>query len=800
MSRSIVRRRLAVGLAVLGAVALTGCGGGGGGGGGGPSGVLTAVSFIGHFPVPGTTASIPSVFRDQALEFRFDGPLDDPILGGFFSPNGAPVEFAGVPPAGTLPIPYYAFADQSAARTSLQIRANGTPPTQLASYVVGRHRDKPDTIVLDPLVPPNHPLGLPASGGFTANAVYAFVIPSGNGFLFGGQPAPPAGASLLLLPVPIPAFTTQPALGGLFLAGASFGPNPVPPAIVAISPGSGATGTDVDPMTEQDTIRVTFSKAVTAASIDPLKNFIVRNVNLTTAAFPEGVPVPGAVAPQTPGALSDLVFLFIPSAPYGPGVGGAGFQIEVRVGDIPYPQPDNVVPPILGVPTGLTGAQLEISNGMTAILRSTPCTGCQTPVSIVEGFDNSTFLDNTFVQTFGPVKARWNDSTATSQLAGRVISGAPSPQAFGTRQQFEVTPAPYTTTPFVGLFSPFDASAANSGGACGAQGCNLGAAINPAGGSHIMHIYQYGEGTPPMNVRDSLEQIEWSSPSGVTAPTIYPQYSIWCGVSDIAAPIGGGAQQGLNTVFDSNYTLLPYQTGIPTGTSTAGPCGPPGVPGARKVPCGLNQTYTVALQTTQFYPFPLLNPCFDYARKDGVFGNGTNLLFEQNIEPGQQVPNFNRYRANAFIPVRRLIDRPLSQVAASVCPFNQGGTFDVYRARFTFVGLIAQTRSLWYDTSTADPGYLEFIVTPPVASQPAGTQSTWILEGTDVPTPGPSTIGSSGIYIDAQGVTHPQVLTGTGTGQIGGLRYFRFRVEFRANNVANTTPAYSSVSMAYLIP
>jgi hypothetical protein len=799
MSRSSIKTlTLPVAIAVVAAVALTGCGGGGGGGGSPANGVLISVSFVGFFPVPGTSANIPAVFRDQALEFQFDGPLDDPILGGYFSQNGVPVEFGGVPPAGTLPIPYFAFADQFAAKTSLQIWQNDNTMTQLASYVVGRHRDKPDTIVLDPRVSPGHPMGLPVNDGFKTNQVYAFIIPPNNSFLFGGQSAQPAGPSVFTLPVPIPNFTTQPALSGLFLSGGTFGPDPVPPAVVSIQPASGAAGTDADPMLQQDPIRVTFSKAVTSASIDPLKNFIVRNINITSPSFPNGAPVPGSVAPSVVGATSDTIYIFTPSAPYGPGVGGNGFQIEVRVGDIPYPQPNAVVPPILGVPTGLSGTQLEISNSLSTVLRSTPCTGCQTPGSIVEGFDNSTFLDSSFVQTFGPVKARWNDASATSQLAGRVISGAPSPQAFGTRQQFEVNPTPPTTTPFAGLFTPFDASAANSMGQCGTGGCNLGAGINPNGGGHIMHIYEYGEGM--MNVEDSLEQIEWSSPSGVTAPTVYPQYSIWCGVSNIVAPLSGGTQTGLNTVFDSNYTLLPYQTGIPTGMSTNGPCGPPTLPGARKVPCGLNQTYTVALQTTQFYPFPLLNPCFDYSRDTGVSGMGTNLLFEQNIEPGMQAPNFNRYRATNFIPVRRLIDGPLSMVPASVCPFNHGGTFDVYRARFTFVGLVAQTRSLWYDTGTANPGYLEFIVTPPATSQPLGTQSTWILEGTDTNNPGPSTIGSSGVYINAQGQTFPQVLTGTGTGQIGQLRYFRFRIEFRANNVGNTTPAYTSVVMAYLIP
>jgi hypothetical protein len=44
----------------------------------------------------------------------------------------------------------------------------------------------------------------------------------------------------------------------------------------------------------------------------------------------------------------------------------------------------------------------------------------------------------------------------------------------------------------------------------------------------------------------------------------------------------------------------------------------------------------------------------------------------------------------------------------------------------------------------------------------------------------------------ASGV-HPEVLSNA----IAGLRYFRFQIEFRGNNVTNATPAYDSVVMAY---
>jgi hypothetical protein len=314
--------------------------------------------------------------------------------------------------------------------------------------------------------------------------------------------------------------------------------------------------------------------------------------------------------------------------------------------------------------------------------------------------------------------------------------------------------------------------------------------VNSNGGSHIMHLYESSE---LGSTEDSLELIEWGPLTGVTVATTYPNYRIWCGLTSKAAPLTpltGSMLQGLNAVFDTNYTLTPYQTGI---TLQPG-CTDPTAVNPRKVPCGGPAAYTVMLQTTAFYPYPLLSPCFEFSTSTGMSGSGVNLVFEQDIVAGNQLPNFNRYRATFFNPVRRLIDRPINEVTPpGFCPNNQGGQFDVYRHRFTFCGLVAQCRSLWYDTGTANPNYINFIVSPPVTSQPPGTQSTWILEGTDTPNPQPSTTGSQGVFIDANGTINPSVLSST----ISGLRFFRFRVELRGDNATNAVPAYSSASMAY---
>ena len=444
--------------------------------------------------------------------------------------------------------------------------------------------------------------------------------------------------------------------------------------------------------------------------------------------------------------------------------------------------------PLVTVTGNANNITVVIAGNLTAFkFASHVCTNtglCGSFNVAYEGFHDTAQRDTTFIPTFGQ-PPRWNDASAPGQLAGRALAGSPggtNPATLGTRVQYVVDPLPNSVNP-AGLFSPFDASVANSGGQCGPTGCNLG--VNPGGGSHIMHLY---ESVELGNIEDSLEQIEWSPVTGVVAQTTYPNYRIWCGVSSISAPMSAGAIPGLQSVFDSNYNLLPYQTGIPVQAS----CGPPGL-SARKVPCGGPAPYTTALMTTNFCPFPVLSPCFDFSTSTGFSGTGVNLLFEQDIAPGSQVPNFNRYRATAFIPVRRLIDAPLALATPGVCPFNLGGTFDIYKSRFTFVGLVAQARSLWYDTGTANPNYLSFIPSPLVGGQPAGTQSTWILEGTDTSNPGPATPGVGGTYIDAAGNVFPNVLSVT----IAQLRYFRFRLELRGNNVTNSTPSYDKAAMVF---
>jgi hypothetical protein len=785
-NRSGARAALLGAAAVL-AVLFEGCSGdGGGGGGGGTAGAdLIAASFlppsVSTAPGPNGGVALPGAYLDQAVELKFDAVLDAGVLGGFFPAGGAAQLFQGGSPDGTSPVPYFAFADQTAARQSLQVRLNALgAPT--ASYVVGRHRDKPDTLVFDPFVPSLNPFGLPVSPGLDASQEYVLHIPVANALLFGGMPATTFGQDPSTLPRIVQG--NLPPVSDVFRVTPVLSPNFVQPTVDAIEPLGGFTGTPLDPIPESGAILIRFSRRVRAQSLVPMANAIVRNTDVVNFSHPDGIDVAGSLTPFTPSLVDDSVYVFTPAAPYGPGPGGGeGYDIEVLVGTFGNP----AIPQIVSITTGLPGIALPLANSLAAAFRTTPCTGCGLVASIGTTFNQTTKLDSSFIFTFGGL-CRWNAPSALGLLTGRPIAGSPTgntPASLGTRFQFIVDPQPPSTNP-AGLFGPFDASAANSAGQCGPPGCNLG--VNPNGGSHIMHLY---EALELGNTEDSLEQIEWSPVSGVTQATTYPQYRAWCGLTNTQAPLSGGAFPGMFSVYDTNYNLTPYQMGIQLQMG----CANPGAINPRKVPVGGPSNYVVPLATTQFVPFPVLAPCFDYATSAGASGAGVNLLIEQNIAPGNQLPNFNRYRATNFTPVRRLIGRPLEIVTPGLCPFNEGGTFDIYRQRFTFVGLVAQCRSLWFDTGTSDPTYTDFQVNPPIASQPPGTSSVWILEGTDVLNPGPGTTGLSVVYIDAAGVVNPAALA-----MLQSLRHFRFRVELRANNLTNQTPAYVSVSMAYTIP
>jgi hypothetical protein len=332
--------------------------------------------------------------------------------------------------------------------------------------------------------------------------------------------------------------------------------------------------------------------------------------------------------------------------------------------------------------------------------------------------------------------------------------------------------------------------------------------VNPNGGSHIMHLYEAVDlGSP----RDSLELVEWGPTNNFVIQTSYPQYYAWCGITTITAPVTCPAGvTGMSAVYSVNYTVAPRQTIDPL--NPANPpvsCPYPSTPPANNLG-GVRVTGPTTYQAgpgfTSYYPFPIFAPPFDYL---GSGPNSGSLLIEQNISPGQQLANFNRYRASAIAPVRRIIGAPrtLTATCNSGNPTSAGAGCDTYDMRFTFVGIVASARSSFYDTGIvppASPTYVSFTLSPSPANQPPNTSALWELEGANAIS-GPNTPsgGTTGFLTfwsgtPATGQFFPLVLNNTQPGSISltGRRYFRFRVTLRNDNVNNGRQCYNSFILA----
>ena len=802
------RAKTIVGLTALvaGALVIGGCGGGGGGGGGGAGGgssdgALVGVSFVGFTTAPSGqgpnfATPLPEVFIDQTLEFQFDAPIDDGILGGFFMDGtGSPMEFLGVSASATTGgIPYYAYANQSVAATSLQVRQNLMGGVLLSSYIVGRHRDKPDTLVVDPRVLGTNPLGLLFSPGFALMTEFTYRIPSNNGILMGGgTQAQPVGVDPLQLPILVPPLAPAPGLSQVFRAGSSTGPDPVPPEVLsieAVGPGGGVVaGTAADPMPAQGSfLRITFTKAIDPASIDLLNNFVIKNTDLTTLAEPTGRLVPGnlTIDPATP-----QIAVFSPIPTWGPGTSASsGYSIAVAVGN-----GDPLAPAITGLPQGNPPQQLILSNTLGRSIVTAPCPTCEGSVAVIESFTSGDQLDSTFNPQFD--SCRWDDPSSLGTLSGTAISGTPlatfsgTPQNLGTRMQVNMpigtgTTLPLTTVPFPGLFSPFDDNGAN----------NLGAGINPNGGSHSMWLLEAVNIGSPIG---SLELIEWGPVSNTVVQTTYPQYQVWCGMTSVTAPINcPGGVTGMSTIYAQNYNLAPPQTADPMNLNPTGL--PAGAGGVLVTPA---QAYNAGPGFTSYFPFPVFTPPFDYI---GTGAGSGNLMYEINIEPGAQVANVNRYRATNFVPVRRIIGAPLSSGFVT----SSGSGCDIYDTRFTFVSIVSQCRSRFYDTgvTTGTPIYSGINLSPDPTNQPAGTAAIWDFEGaTAISSPTTPTGPTSGFLTywsgtPTGGVFDPLVLQdpmNATVPQLTGNRYFRFSVELRNDNISNAGQQYNSMIAAIVV-
>jgi hypothetical protein len=300
-------------------------------------------------------------------------------------------------------------------------------------------------------------------------------------------------------------------------------------------------------------------------------------------------------------------------------------------------------------------------------------------------------------------------------------------------------------------------------------------------------------GTP----RGSVELVEFCPVNMVVLASLYPNYQSWMGQANFAAPITCpmGGPGGMSTIYRANYTGPTFQPIDPMNTN-------PGMPteGGVLVTPTFNWNMTNGL--TSYFPFPVFTPPFDYLST----GQATGLIWEVNIEPGNQVSNFVKYRSTNFTPVRRLIGVPISLGSLT----STAGGCETYATRYTFVNIVSQTRSEFYDTGVPmNPRYGGVSITPRPSNQPSGTSSIWEFEGatgiTGPTTPSGVTTGFltyySGapagdpvpgiednlIFFDPNSPTAPQ-LTGN--------RYFRFRATLRSDNLTNRRQSYNSVVMS----
>lgn len=775
---------LCLGLAAI-LVGVTSCSGGGAPRAVGV-GALVATSFP-AFLSPLKVVTLTTVYVNETITFRFDGPIATGIFDGFVEDaSGAPMEFSGSGPTLNGAVPYYAYADQEAAHASLQLRENAQGAPLLESYVIGRHRDASDVLVIDPGVPTGNPFGLPPSLGYPPQREYTYRIPTVNGIvLASGFVAQPAGVDPAQLPIVLgPLSLSFPSL--IFAVGSALAPDPVAPEVVSIEAldagGQPVAGTASDPLPAQGgLIRITFSKPIDPASIDSLRNLVVRNLDLAAPGSPNLTIVPGNLVISNPLGSSVLTFSPIPS--WGPGVSATtGYSIQVTVGTSSDPE----LPPILGLPNGNPPVQYSVANTLVATFVTNPCPTCLVGIAVIEDFSTSAQEDVGFLPALD--RARWDDASLPGRLSGTAISGTPLASfsglvgALGTRTQVTMpigvgTTLPLTSVPFLGLQEPF-----NSGsGAIGVSG------------SHSMWLVESVDLGSPLA---SLELIEWGPTNNTVIQTTYPQYQCWAGMTSATAPINcQGNATGLLGVYAQNYGLAPLQAADPLNMNPTG-----AVPGAGGVLISPPQAYSVGPATTSYFPFPVFTPPFDY------IGSGTgsgSLIYEINIEGGTQLTNLNRYRAGGFSPARRVVGAPLSSGASFA---TQSGC-TMYDTRFTFVSILASTRSLFYDSglNVGTPTYANVELQPSPANQPAGTRATWEFEGVDaLAGPGTPAGVTTGFltYWDGppgSGVFDPAVLfdpLNPTNPQLTGNRFFRFRATLRNDNIQNRSQQYDALVVA----
>ncbi len=785
------------------------CGGRGGSGGGGTDLVSVFASFGGSGVIQGVGP--PPILRDDALEFDFGGDIDDGIFGGFIVDSGSmtPTTFQGArrlnDAGGIIPVPYFAFADQAAARAALQVLDNTVVPVNgTHPGIIGRHATKLNTLVFDPNVTPNLStlFGLPISPGFEGNRQYDIFIPNNSGIMINGQPFTTFGSPPPVIP---PSSSNQFSPSTLFVTGPGFLTRPAPrvESITSVYLESINGSPGIDPIPHDDVLIVRFTESIDPATVNAQLNLVVRNTDvLLPPTQPTGIIVPATIVPDA--ALRE--YRITPS----PSFGGGPFSIVLTIEKFDETIPAENAKNMTGLPQGASGVPLPIQGTTpsaigviaTATFTTIPEPGQPTVASILEGFDNQDqFAAATPVVPLGGIAnvAEWSNidqmtGLSTSQLRGLTIDGTPIAPNLGVlnpgrRVQFAITPPgvvntgnAFCMTALCTYSSPFDDNLINNG-------------VAPNGGGRLQSIYlTSGAGSVsamPAGLTDTFELIEWSPFAQTASPVVYNGFQIRAGHTTRNPNVAAATPTGLDSAWDMNYDMSNPQNeflnpaahpvvGNPLYTPNRSPIlafGPAPYP-----------TNAVTLNGT-FVPFPRLTLPFDYRdqqREVSVALPGgpvaPNPVFEF-ITPEPHITNTTTMFVNVVVGTNVLTATPFARnFGRSSSPISAGKDPVVIHMRFTLAKQMSIATSNFYDTSQLNPTYTAFEISPDVLSRPANTQIKVELASKNSST-APVAEADWETYISLNGVTFINALT-----NVSGKRYLKARFTFSSDLLTNTTP------------
>jgi hypothetical protein len=203
------------------------------------------------------------------------------------------------------------------------------------------------------------------------------------------------------------------------------------------------------------------------------------------------------------------------------------------------------------------------------------------------------------------------------------------------------------------------------------------------------------------------------------------------------------------------------------------------------------QTPTTVVNNIPTYPIPLGGPSWlagpTFSQNHTYQGSGLNYLLEIICTPGPGGPNGNP--AVTFAGAWGVLtSAPQVRIVYTIPP-STTGTGQRYYVDMRYHWLIthSEAQSKFYDFGAADPTYLDALISPEVADQPAGTTSVWEFEGApeDSNAPGtPDPLETSG-WQDS--------LT-----KVSGYRFIRFRVVMGGNLSTNQAPSYDKITFPFI--